>query len=79
MINKFCVEVCSDSDFEDLVADITYDNHTIAMIIQDKGIDNMEVHFYDCYNNDLPVMVPLDEFLKTINFAKNRLIEMKKS
>jgi hypothetical protein len=43
---KFTVEVCSDLDYEEMVADISYENHTLATISQENGIDNMEIEIF---------------------------------
>ncbi len=78
MENKFRVRLCSDLDYEEMVADIAYQNHTIAMITQENGIDNMEIEILVPDNDVKFRKFSLDEFIEAIRLAKARLIEMKK-
>jgi len=79
MSEKFRIRVCSDLDYEEMVADICYEDCTVAMITQEKGIDHMEVTVYSPKNNEKEIWVfYLDEFLNVLQKAKKRLIEMQK-
>lgn len=78
MNEKFEVEICSDLDYEEMVADVSYENHTIAMITQEKGIDNMEIEIFSPEQEIKSWKFPLDDFIKIIEFAKKTLIEMQK-
>lgn len=78
MNKKFTVEVCSDLDYEEMVADISYENHTIATITQDNGIENMKIEMFFPENTIRSWEFPLDDFIAVIKFAKKRLIEMQK-
>lgn len=46
MNRKFTVEICSDLDYEEMVADICYEDHTIATITQENGVDKMEIEIF---------------------------------
>lgn len=39
----FRLSVGSDIDFEDLIANISYNNELVAYLIQEKGFENMNV------------------------------------
>lgn len=78
MSNKFSIEFCSDVDYEELVADICYGYHTIAMISQDKGGDNMEIQLYSCLEYGAPLKFPLDGFVNILALAKKELIASRK-
>lgn len=78
MNKKFTVEVCSDLDYEEMVADVSYENHTIAMITQENGIDNMEIEIFLPEKEIKSWKFPLNDFIENIVFAKKCLIEMQK-
>jgi len=78
MNDKFRIILCSDLDYEEMVADICYEDYTIALLTQEKGIDNMEIEILPLPSNIKPFKIPLDGFIRIINFAKKRLIEMQK-
>lgn len=78
MNKKFTVEVCSDLDYEEMVADVSYENQTIAMITQEKGIDNMEIEIFLPEKKIKSLKFPLNDFIASIVFAKKCLIEMQK-
>ncbi len=77
MNKKFTVEVCSDLDYEEMVADVSYENHTVATITQENGIDNMEIEIFFPTETSTWTF-PLNDFIETIVFAKKCLIEMQK-
>lgn len=76
MNKKFTVEVCSDLDYEEMVADVSYGNHTIAMITQENG--NMEIEIFLPEKEIKSLKFPLNDFIESIVFAKKCLIEMQK-
>jgi hypothetical protein len=78
MNKKFTVEVCSDLNYEEMVADVSYENHTIATITQENGIDNMEIEIFPPSEEIQSWKFLLSDFLEAIIFAKKRLIEMQK-
>ena len=77
MNKKLTVEVCSDLDYEEMVADICYEDHTIAMITQENGINNMQIEIFTPEETNSWSFC-LDDFIDIIVFAKKRLIEMQK-
>jgi len=77
MNKKFKVEICSDLDYEEMVSYISFENHQIAIITQEKGIDNMEIEIFSPEEMH-SWKLPMDDFVETILFAKKTLIEMQK-
>lgn len=75
MFGDFRIRICSDLDYEDLVADIIYKDVTIAIISQERGPNNMELESFSAKKNQI---FPVDDFLGVIHFAKNELLKMKK-
>ncbi len=74
----FKVRICSDLDYEKMVADIVWNDVTIATIIQDQGTDNMQIkHYKPCDNIDL-WEIPLDSFIEAIQQAKKLLADNSK-
>ncbi|MGA8163395.1 MAG: hypothetical protein WB791_00025 [Waddliaceae bacterium] len=74
---KFNFSVGSDFDYEDLIADIGYDNQLVALLTQEEGFENMKIKIYpprdgDCWN------FRLDEFEEIIHKARKRLWELRK-
>jgi hypothetical protein len=74
--NAFSIEVSSDLDYEDIVANILYREETFAILSQDKGLDNLEIKILPYNNEDL--FFPLNEFFNIIESAKKILIRMQK-
>ena len=79
MSNKFIIEICSDLDYEEMVADISYENHTIAMITQEKGIENMEIEIFSPVMDIRSWKFRLNDFLEAIQLGKKILIKSQKS
>jgi hypothetical protein len=77
MENKFDVYICSDTDYEKMVADIVWNNHDLAMVTQEKGVDHMEVQIYSP-KHDSSWQLPYDEFINALTRAKNALINKRK-
>ena len=78
MINKkFRIEIVGDIDYEDLVADIYFEDQFLLMLSQEKGFENMQIEINTKQNQKLLVF-KLSEFEEAINFAKNRLWELRR-
>ena len=76
MNNSFSIRMCSDLDYEEMVADICWGNDTVALISQENGTENMEIEIYQPLENMSSWKFPLDEFVNIVQAAKKRLIEM---
>lgn len=76
MSNNFIVEISSDLDYENMIANILFNEEPIAIVSQEKGIDKLEIELF--YENSKSIQFSLDKFLKSLQLAKERLIEMQK-
>ena len=43
---KFRVDIVGDLDYEDLIADIYYENEFVAMLKQEQGFQNLEIEIH---------------------------------
>lgn len=78
MKNKFQLRICSDLDYEEMVADISYDDHTLAMITQENGIKKMEIEVFPPDGKIKSWKFLLDDYVSAIISAKQTLIRMQK-
>ena len=70
MNKKFTVQICSDLDYEEMVADIYYGDHTVAMITQEKGLENMEIEIFSPKEDLISWKFHLNDFVHIIQFAR---------
>lgn len=73
----FVVEISSDLDYEDMVANVLYEEETVAIISQEKGLDNLEIEILPSIEGKHWKFF-LENFLKALQLSKKRLIEMQK-
>lgn len=77
MSNKFEVDFFSDSRYEELTAEISYNGQILCQLNKDKGNDAVEIEFFSD-SRILPETVemkfPVDDFLKILMQTKNDLI-----
>jgi hypothetical protein len=74
---NFEFTVGSDTDYEELIADIGYENNLVALLTQEDGLQNLRIKIYptkdkECWD------FRLDEFEEIIHLAKKRLWELRK-
>ena len=74
---NFEFTVASDIDFEDLIADIGFENNLVAYLTQEDGFKNMRIRIFPPQNRDFWDF-KLDEFVEIFNRAKQRLWELRK-
>ncbi len=77
METDFEFSVASDVDYEDLIADIGFDNKLVVLLTQEEGFENMRIKIFpqiDGENWDFR----LDEFEAVLKNAKKRLWELRK-
>jgi hypothetical protein len=74
---KFQIELCSDLDYEEMVADISYEDQPVAKITQDEGIDNIQVEIYS-QKEEVSWKFSLDDFVEVMLRAKKCLINFQK-
>ena len=75
---NFEFSIGSDVDFEDLVADIGFENNLVAMLTQDEGFENLQIRIYPPKNGECWIF-RLDEFEAIVQQAKQRLYELRKT
>ena len=74
---KFDFSVASDVDYEDLIADIGYDNQLVAILTQEEGFHNMKIQIFPPKEGNY-WNFSLDEFEEILHKARNRLWELRK-
>jgi hypothetical protein len=62
----------SDTDFENLIADIGFENNLVALLTQEDGFDNLRIRIYPPKDKEFWDF-RFDEFEKVIHQAKKRL------
>ena len=62
--NKFRIRMCSDVDYEEMVADICYEDSTVATVNQEKGVEHMEIEIY-AQDEKQSWNFPLDDFISS--------------
>ncbi len=78
MINeKFRTDILGDLDYEDLVADIYFEDEILAVLTQEEGFENLRIRLYPPINKEFWDF-RFDEFDEVIQFAKKRLWELRK-
>lgn len=75
---EFEFSVGSDLDFEDLIADIGFDNKLVAILTQEEGFENLRIRLYPNPDNQYWDF-KLKEFEEIIKKAKDRLWELRKA
>lgn len=78
MKDGFRIRLCSDVNFEEMVADICYEDNTIGTITQENGVDKMEIEIFPPVEGTGSWNFILDDFLEAINSAKECLRKMEK-
>ncbi|MBS0655626.1 MAG: hypothetical protein JSR46_07610 [Verrucomicrobia bacterium] len=75
---NFEFSVGSDVDFEDLVADIGFENNLVALLTQEEGFNNIRIRIYPPKDKEYWDF-KLDDFIDVVKLAKNRLWELRKT
>jgi len=69
MTSNFSVDYFSDSKYEWLTAEVSYDGQILCQINRDKGIDRMEIEFFHeqrILENQPELKFPISEFLSLV-------------
>lgn len=74
----FDVDVGSYTDYEDLIADIKFDNELVALITQEKGFENLKITIYSHEKNG-KWEFRFEEFDAAIQHAKKRLWKLRRT
>lgn len=75
--SDFRITVGSDTDHEDLAADITYQNAIVCYLTQEEGYENLKIEF-NLGEGVGRVIIPLKGFEEAIAQAKKRLWELRR-
>ena len=70
--------VASDDIHEKVFVEMYYHDKYVALLNQEKGIDEIEIEFPGCINLDQQLIlrtIPLKEFINLVNEAKLKLVE----
>lgn len=73
----FNIEVWSDQDHEDLIAEIYYQGDFVCQVTQESGFDYLDIALYP-RKDGKPWEFKLAEFEPALSHAKNRLWELRK-
>lgn len=76
MNNSYKVIVCSDVNYEELIAEIYIDDNFIALLSQEEGDTKTKIEFFS--NGVEKLSVDLNIFEEALNYAKQRLGDMRK-
>lgn len=76
-MSAFTVEVGSDQEHEDLIAEILFGGEVVAVISQERGPGILEIKFVE-RESGKPWSFPLSEFELVVKKARERLLELKK-
>jgi hypothetical protein len=77
MKNDFKLIISSDLDYEELCAEIYFDNQFVAILTQEKGFENLVIEIYPPKNQKI-WLFKFSEFEKILKKAKEKLWEMRK-
>lgn len=76
-LSEFSIEVGSDQEHEDLIAEILYKGQVVAVISQEKGPGVMDVETLATASGG-PWRFPLIDFQQAIEIARARLLQLQK-
>lgn len=74
---NFEYSVASDTDYEDLIADIGFENNLVALLTQEDGFENLRIRIFLPKDMDFWDF-RFDEFNSIIHRAKERLSQLRK-
>ena len=77
METNFRIVISSDLEYEELCAEIYYGEQFVAILLQENGVENMEIEIHPPSNNEV-WMFRFSEFLAILEKAQSTLKEMHK-
>lgn len=75
----FSVDFFSDSRYEFLTAEISFNGQILCQINRDKGVDRVEIEFFPdqrLLEKTTTFKFPLDEFISLVEEIKSELLEI---
>lgn len=73
---KFRIIIVGDLDYNDLVADIYFEDYLVAMLTQEEGFENLKILIYPPKNAEAWDF-RFDELQEAMMHAKNRLWDLR--
>lgn len=78
MIDKrFRIDIVGDLDYEDLIAEIYFENQILAVLTQELGFAQMQIELYPPLNQKF-WLFKMSEYEEVIQYAKKRLWDLRK-
>ena len=77
MEDEFTIDICSDVDYEDLIAEINYQGEFLALVSQESGYEFLDLAIHPRKSSE-PWQFKLKDFEAAIQKAKTRLWELRK-
>jgi hypothetical protein len=77
IIGNFRIDIVGDLEYEDLIADVYFNDQIVAVITQESGYENMEIEIYPPKIQKF-WLFKMSEFESAIQYAKKRLWELRK-
>ncbi len=72
-MTSFWLVECGDIDYEEMVIDINFCEHTLGSVYIENGEEDMEIELYGIPVNGNFLRVPLDDFIEAFESAKRAL------
>ncbi len=76
IMKKFRIDIFGDLEYNDLIADIYYEDRILAVLTQEEGFDKLRILIYPSKNTE-HWDFNFNEFDAVINQAKKRLWELR--
>ncbi len=77
MTSKFKILISSDTAYNDLCAEIFFEDQFVGILTQEQGLENMEIEIHPPQNKKLWIF-NFSEFEAALKSAKEALWEMRK-
>ncbi len=75
--NYFKVNVCSDQDYNELIAEIYFAGNILAIIDQENGFENLKISIFP--NKTGNWNFPFLEFMEVLEYTKAKLWKLRRS
>jgi hypothetical protein len=78
MISKFKIIISSDTEYNELCAEIFFEDHFVGILTQEQGLENLEIEIYPPQNKKFWTF-KFSEFEAILKSAKETLWKMRRS
>lgn len=76
-MDKFEVQIMSDEDYEDLIAEVMYDGECCCVVTQEDGFEHLKVAIHARSNGE-PWNFAVDELQRVLAKARDQLWRLRK-